>query len=332
MFKPLISIIVPIYKVEPYLRRCLDSIANQTYTNLEIILIDDESPDKCPQICDEYASKDKRVVVVHKKYGGVSDARNLGLDICSGSFISFIDSDDWIEPDYISILFSLIEDNQADIAVGNYQRFSQNNVIFPKEELMTETLSSNELLKKLLFQKNSFTIPWGKLFKKQLFDEIRFPFGKIHEDEYTGYKPYCYAKKIACTSKILYHYLIRSDSITGQEVFQDKVDILEDEAKFFHQHGYFYFAHFLLLSLCSEWLKRCRLSKKNKNFMFSYNFCLKKFRDNVCQMHKNPHKTSFSTIILYFIAKAPELYFLYRKATSFLHNNVEELGMVKIKK
>ena len=328
----LISIIVPIYKVEPYLRRCLDSIVNQTYTNLEIVLVDDGSPDACPQICDEYAAKDNRIVVIHQKNGGLSDARNAGLEICKGDYISFVDSDDWIESDYISTLFSLIEANQAEIAVGNFQRFSLNNDHFPKEHLVTETLTSDKILEKILFQKNSYTIAWGKLFKKDLFNDIRFPVGKIHEDEYTGYKPYCYAKKISCTSKILYHYLIRSDSITGQEVFQDKSDILEDEAKFFHQHGYFHFAHFLFLSLCIEWLKRCRLSKINQNFIFSYDFCIKKFRDNVLLMHENPHKISFSTIILYLVAKVPKMYFLYRKVTPFLHNNVEELGLVKIKK
>ena len=329
---PLISIIVPIYKVEPYLRQCVDSIVNQTYTNLEIILVDDGSPDTCSQICDEYAAKDNRITVIHKENGGLSDARNVGLDKSNGDYVSFVDSDDWIELDYISTLFSLIEANHADIAVGNFQRFSLNNDYFPKEHLATETLTSDEILEKILFQRNSYTIAWGKLFKKSLFNSIRFPVGKIHEDEYTGYKPYCYAKTISCTSKILYHYLIRNDSITGQEVFQDKSDILEDEAIFFHQHGYFYFAHFLFHSLCIEWLKRCRLSKKDKNFMFSHEFCIKKFKVNVHLMHKNPHKISFSTIILYLVAKVPKLYFLYRKLTPFLHNNVEELGLVKIKK
>ena len=105
---PLVSIIVPIYKVEPYLRRCLDSIVNQTYTNLEIILVDDGSPDNCPQTCDEYAAKDNRIIVIHKENGGLSDARNIGLDIWKGDYISFVDSDDWVEKKYIEIFKNLV--------------------------------------------------------------------------------------------------------------------------------------------------------------------------------------------------------------------------------
>ena len=114
--KPLVSIIVPIYKVEPYLRRCLDSIVNQTYTNLEIILVDDGSPDGCPQICDEYAAKDNRRVVIHKENGGLSDARNAGLDSCKGEYVSFVDSDDWVDEKYIEILLNLATKENADVA------------------------------------------------------------------------------------------------------------------------------------------------------------------------------------------------------------------------
>lgn len=109
MYTPLVSIIVPIYKVEPYLRRCVDSIVCQTYTNLEIILVDDGSPDTCPQICDEYANKDKRIVVIHKKNGGLSDARNAGLNSCKGEYISFIDSDDYVDYDFIESLIEPIK-------------------------------------------------------------------------------------------------------------------------------------------------------------------------------------------------------------------------------
>ena len=118
--QPLVSIIVPIYKVEPYLRRCLDSIVNQTYTNLEIILVDDGSPDGCPQICDMYAAKDNRIVVIHKNNGGLSDARNAGLNICKGIYISFVDSDDWVGRDYIKILVNNAKKEQADIVIEKF--------------------------------------------------------------------------------------------------------------------------------------------------------------------------------------------------------------------
>ena len=119
MKQPLVSVIVPIYKVEPYLRRCLDSIVKQTYTNLEIILVDDGSPDGCPQICDEYAARDKRIIVIHKKNGGLSDARNAGLDICKGEYISFVDSDDWTNENYIANLLDIITKNNM-LICDNY--------------------------------------------------------------------------------------------------------------------------------------------------------------------------------------------------------------------
>ena len=118
MQNPLVSIIVPIYKVEPYLRRCLDSIVNQTYTNLEIILVDDGSPDGCPQICDEYAAKDKRIIVIHKENGGLSSARNAGLKIASGAFISFVDSDDWVNDHYIETLYLAQNKFNADLVIA----------------------------------------------------------------------------------------------------------------------------------------------------------------------------------------------------------------------
>ena len=121
MPQPLVSIIIPIYKVEPYLRCCLDSIVNQTYTNLEIILVDDGSPDGCPKICDEYAAKDNRIVVIHKENGGLSDARNAGLDVYKGDYVYFIDSDDIIPSNCIYALFEILSKENADIASSSFE-------------------------------------------------------------------------------------------------------------------------------------------------------------------------------------------------------------------
>ena len=126
MIHSLVSIIVPIYKVEPYLHRCLDSIVNQSYTNLEIILVDDGSPDTCPQICDEYATKDNRIVDIHKNNGGLSDARNVGLDISKGEYITFVDSDDWIDKQYVETLLTLITTENSDIVFGENEPFHTN--------------------------------------------------------------------------------------------------------------------------------------------------------------------------------------------------------------
>ena len=188
---PLISIIVPIYKVEPYLRRCLDSIVNQTYTNLEIILIDDGSPDGCPQICNEYAARDDRIVVIHKENGGLSDARNAGLDICKGEYISFVDSDDWIADVFIEVMFKVLKDNKATMAISDFSRTSQTfSILFSHYDIChVEVLNHIEATKKLWSEYiSTFTTVWGVLYKASLFKHIRFPTGRIHEDLYVSFQ------------------------------------------------------------------------------------------------------------------------------------------------
>lgn len=227
---PLVSIIVPIYKVEPYLRRCLDSIVNQTYTNLEVILVDDGSPDNCPQICEEYAVKDSRIVVIHKENGGLSDARNAGLDICKGEYISFVDSDDWVNEEYIEKLISIITKESADIAIGEN---SQTRQVSQKQnaKAVTKTFSSKDALIHLFTQNHiAFIVSWGKIYKRNLFSALRFPVGKFHEDEFTSYILLSNAKKIAYTSQILYFYFQRPNSIMGN---QHPYDLLEAEEKQF---------------------------------------------------------------------------------------------------
>ena len=152
MQNPLVSIIVPIYKVEPYLRRCLDSIVNQTYTNLEIILVDDGSPDGCPQICDEYVAKDKRIIVIHKENGGLSDARNAGLDICKGEYISFVDSDDIL--DLNAVEYMLNAGTDVDIVITNVKMFINEEEINHLNKthcnsLPFKTIGSDDLLLRL---------------------------------------------------------------------------------------------------------------------------------------------------------------------------------------
>lgn len=219
MQSPLISIIVPIYNVEPYIQRCLDSIINQTYSNLEIILIDDGSPDNCPQICDEYAAKDNRITVIHKKNGGLSDARNAGLDICKGEFISFIDSDDWVEQSYIETLLHILNQTNADVSIVNFTKAqSSYKYVLESYERNFTILNSTQAVAKLWNREEDsiFVTAWGKLFKRSLYKNIRFPKGKIHEDEYTSYKLLYHSKNVAFLDIPLYIYFQRKDSIMGQ--------------------------------------------------------------------------------------------------------------------
>lgn len=218
MQNPLVSIIVPIYNVEPYLRRCLDSIVNQSYTNLEIILVDDGSPDGCPKICDEYANKDNRIVVIHKENGGLSSARNSGLDICKGEYISFIDSDDWVSPKYIDILLKNLLDNKADLAIANYTKTSKPYILEApeKKRIIPEILQPIQAVKKLWSTDAiAFGTAWAKLAKISLYQNIRFPEGLIHEDDYTSYKLLYTSSRTVFLRISLYYYFQRNDSIMG---------------------------------------------------------------------------------------------------------------------
>ena len=159
-----ISVIVPVYKVEPYLRKCLDSIVNQTYRNLEIILVDDGSPDNCGRICDEYAERDNRIRVIHQKNGGVSSARNEGLKIASGDWIGWVDSDDWIEPDMFEYLLENAKKSKADIAVCSRKEWYKDRCILRKWE-KDILLNTEEALRQLLEDVQMQNYLWDKLWQ-----------------------------------------------------------------------------------------------------------------------------------------------------------------------
>ena len=175
---PLISVIVPVFKVEKYLKRCLDSIVMQMYDNIEIILIDDGSPDRCPQICDSYKEADSRIIVIHQKNQGLSAARNKGLDIAQGQYVTFVDSDDWVSADYISELYLSIKDASADISIVNHKLVSDESQSEIKRKRHIKIFSRQQALFQLTARQNqAFVISCAKLYRKELFDNIRFPAG-----------------------------------------------------------------------------------------------------------------------------------------------------------
>ncbi len=218
--QPLISIIIPVYKIEKFIDKCIKSIISQTYRNLEIILVDDGSPDKCPSICDKYAKIDNRIKVIHKPNGGLSDARNAGIDICKGDYIGFVDGDDYISENmYEHLLDHCIKCN-ADMSIcgiyaidEDYSNLSIYNPMIYKETILSNIQALNHLF--LTFDVN-FEVAWNKLYKRNLFfnkDNIRYPYGKLHEDTYTTYKLLYYANNIAVFNEPLYYYVQRSGSI-----------------------------------------------------------------------------------------------------------------------
>ena len=238
----LVTVIIPIYNVENYLHRCVDSILNQTYKNLEIILVDDGSPDNCGKISDDYALLDQRVKVIHKENGGLSDARNVGVDIAKGSYITFIDSDDWVHEDYIQKLYDLLIETNSDISMCDHIRLSSQDIHLETgiEEIheFTNYEALTKLTGKLYVQ---MVVAWGKLYKSHLFKSIRFPVGRLHEDEFTTYKLIYIAKKIVYTTTPLLYYWQREDSIMGSgfnlKKCNDIIDAFEERALFFKKNN-----------------------------------------------------------------------------------------------
>ena len=215
---PLISVIVPVYNVEPYLAHCLDSIIAQTYRNLEIIIIDDGSPDRCPIIVEEYAKKDRRICLVHQENAGLSESRNVGMRLSHGSFLSFIDSDDFIDPDYYETLYRILYSNNADISICN-KRIIDFTVVrmFPPPDIPegVTLFSGSEALTELINDKWLNNFVWDKLFKRELFDGIEFPKDRTFEDIAIMHKIFYRAKTVVITNETKYNYTYRKNSITN---------------------------------------------------------------------------------------------------------------------
>ncbi len=230
-----ISVIIPVYNVEKFLRECLDSVINQSYKDLEIILIDDGSQDKSGAICDEYALKDQRIKVVHKENGGLSSARNYGLDNMSGNFFTFVDSDDVISNCFIQTLYANLISSGASVSVCAYKTFSDNlkesDAILDKK---VEILSGREALFKILSGSINFTVAWGKLYKTENFGVLRFPVGKNNEDEFYV-NEICLAEKWVFTSEELYYYRFNQNGIINGKFNLSKlvaIEALENRKKF----------------------------------------------------------------------------------------------------
>lgn len=215
--KPLISIIVPVYKVEKYLDECVNSLVTQTYNNIEIILVNDGSPDRSPEICEKWKKKDNRIIVLNKENGGQSDARNAGMRVAKGNYFIFVDSDDYVSKNYVEYLYGMLEKSGADIAIGNAGRFSEDSKLDIKQTDMNYflTLNSIETIQDFLYEKHITTSINSKIYKKELFEDIEFPKGKKYEDLYTLYKIVAKCHNIVYGNQLIYFYRLRSDSTIG---------------------------------------------------------------------------------------------------------------------
>jgi len=222
---PLVSVIVPIYKVEEYLDCCINSIVGQTYKNLEIILVDDGSPDNCPGICDAWAKKDARIKVIHKQNGGLSDARNAALEIACGEYITFVDSDDFITENAIELLVECAQKEKSEIIISTkVKKFSDEPDLHVSEPGKTKTISAYQALG-TIFCVNTRWEAWGTLYKCHLFDNERFPKGRIYEDIDTVPRLVMKAQKCTFIDTTLYCYFERPVSIMRGNGHIVKIDL-----------------------------------------------------------------------------------------------------------
>lgn len=237
---PLVSIIIPIYNVEMYIHCCLDSVCNQSYKNLDIILVDDGSKDNCPRICDEYALKDSRIQSLHKVNGGLSDARNYGMKFAKGDLIFFLDGDDFIPKDAISHLVDTKQKNDSDIVIGDMALVSEDvspHFEYVQDRLYSINLNSEKAIEETIYQKRFSCRAWGKLYKKSVLT-VEFPYGKLCEDLAVAHIYLSAAKIITFTSKICCFYRQRNNSIMHQfnPRRMDALDFALNLEKYCKQH------------------------------------------------------------------------------------------------
>lgn len=223
----LISIVVPVYKVKEYINDCISSILQQSYPYFELILVDDGSPDNCGEICDQYALQDKRIHVIHKQNGGLSDARNAGINVAKGEYITFVDSDDIVHQDYLKKMIDMAESTHADIIQCGFTSDKESLGAYPFSQEKVCSFSSEEALHDLLRMKTVQVNAWAKLYKIDLFHGIRYPYGRINEDNLTTYKLILAAhSSVVCSNQNLYFYRVNPDGIMHSTFSAKRYEIL----------------------------------------------------------------------------------------------------------
>ena len=215
--RPLVSVIVPVYKVEKYLPRCLDSLGRQTLYNIEILLIDDASPDQCGKICEQYATQDARFKVSHHtKNKGLSAARNTGIQLSSADYLMFVDSDDWVHKDFCKSAYECAVNNQADIVIFGYKHVVDKPIQHKQHDSIVTAAEGHRSFEDAIDL--TFTefgmVAWNKLYRRSLFEDVFYPEGQLFEDTATSYKLFLKANHVYCLNKVLYYYFRRAESIT----------------------------------------------------------------------------------------------------------------------
>lgn len=296
MENDLISVIVPIYMAEKFVTATIDSIINQTYKHLEIILVDDGSLDRCFYICDKYAQNDERVKVIHKENGGLSSARNAGLDVAKGKYIVFVDADDILNENYVMILHDLCEKYDCDIAQCDFLMTEESSLLLPPQSNVEIKLMNNaEVMQGFCVESNlmKYWVAWNKMYRRELFDDIRYPIGRIHEDMYTSHKLLWKSKHTVITNQYLYYYYQRESSITGrQNDLKERIDVIEalkEEMQFFYKVNLQEEYEFMLIkfycTICAidKGIEEYSCSDVNKE---KYTKIIKKYREEANELKK----------------------------------------------
>ena len=243
---PKLSIIVPIYNVEKYLPRCIESILNQTFREFELILINDGSTDNCKEICEKYKKIDSRIIVVNKKNGGVSSARNFGIDISRGEYIGFVDPDDFIDANMYEILFNTANSYNSDMVICDYYKVSEYDIKKYEEiqlnnkGIIVENINNIDAIERILTVGEKFIVPWNKIYKRRLFENLRYNEGMIYEDEFLAYRILYRCNKVSIINSSLYYYVQRKGSIVNSTFSSkkfDKVYAIKDRVDFLKDKG-----------------------------------------------------------------------------------------------
>lgn len=277
----LISVIVPVYNNAPFLPRCINSLINQTYKNIEIILVDDGSNDNSLSVCKEWAQKDNRITVYHQEYLGVSEARNKGLELAKGEYIIFLDGDDEAHPDYVQKLYVTLIENDLDIAVGCLLRIRNGQPINKFEVTDNIQIFDGKNIQMKTFERNRYfyMVVCGKLFKKELYDGLKFPKDRINEDESLIYQLYWKSKRIGVIDDYLYFYHYNSNSITEKKYNIHHLDgfyMLEEKFAFYKNHGLDSFAN----KTASEYFSQMSMVlTRKKNEIVDYKATMKKAKE-----------------------------------------------------
>lgn len=312
---PEISVIIPVYKVEDFLCRCVDSVLAQTYTDFELILVDDGSPDRCGEMCDEYAEKDHRIHVIHRENGGLSAARNSGIEWSlknsDSKWLTFIDSDDWISPVYLESMMCAIKEYDVDVVIGTFARTKE----YEKPVSTQYSIKKYEVEDYWMKDQTNATVAWAKLYKKSDFEDLRYPHGKIHEDQYTTYKVLFKYESVAVVETPILFYYYNAEGITKSNWKVARLDIFgahKNQIEFFKKNRYERAYKNAVWCYLDALCENIRAIKNNKQFSSYKNLLRKELRSGI-NTYKQEFGLSYKSSFRFYKYAYPLKTKIYRK-------------------